>query len=130
MPAPPLDARRMRVTDDDRWDLLGARCPACGHTVHPVRVACVRCGRATEVVTLRPVGTVVASTVVHTTRPDVALRPPFGVALVRLVDGPVLAAPVREGEDPAHGDRVALAAFDVGEGDERRRALQVTVAGS
>jgi len=128
MVIPPLDRRRLRATADEGWELIGARCRSCRHTMHPVRPVCPRCGHGCEIVRLHPAGTVVAATVVRATRPDVLLRPPFGVVAVVLADGPVLTLPVAGSDRPTPGDRVDVEPFEVGDGDARWRALQARVA--
>lgn len=94
-----IDDRRLRCGDDQTWDLIGSSCPQCGSVYHPIRPYCRLCGAENVTRVLRPKGTVVATTTVRVTRPDVLLNPPYQVALVRLADGPLVRFPSRSLEE-------------------------------
>jgi uncharacterized OB-fold protein len=78
------------------WDaakdgrLVMQRCAACGHHQHYPRALCTSCA-STDLafVEVSGKGAVYSSTVVHRAAHP-ALEPPYVVALVRLVEGPVL----------------------------------------
>ncbi len=59
----------------------------------------------------RPVsgtGTLIAHTIVRVPTPGFALKPPYGVGIVKLDEGPRLIAPLEEGQRLRIGDRVRV----------------------
>lgn len=107
--------------------LVLQHCAACGGTQHPPRALCTRCG-ATDRLAWRDAsgfGTVDACTVVELA-PSPDFAPPYVVARVRLVEGPVLLSNVVD-SDPyllRIGDNVRLRWRDLPDG----RALPVFAA--
>jgi hypothetical protein len=90
----PNTGERVRL-DRDLGRLVGAECPNCHTTVWPARAVCYRCHFAP--MTIRPfavTGTVVSYTTVWVGRPGVP--PPFTLGQVKLDDGPLLLAHIRE----------------------------------
>lgn len=108
-----LDTRRLAVGGSGNWSLLGTRCPSCGTIAHPVRPRCLACGATATTVELRKHGTVLASTTVRVTRPDVLLKPPFQIVLARLDDGPVVTMPACDGRAFEYGEDIDVAALEL-----------------
>jgi hypothetical protein len=99
------------------WDATRERklvlqtCGACRSTQHYPRAVCIACGSPELAWSGTPgEGTVESFTVVHRS-PMPALKPPYAVALVRLVKGPVLLTNIVNcaPEDLRIGLRVAVA---------------------
>jgi uncharacterized protein len=90
---PPL-AERERI-DRGEGTLVGSRCHACGATSWPGRTGCHRCGQlAMEPAGFAPTGSLLTCTAVWIGRPG--LEPPYTLGQIKLDDGPLVFAHVRE----------------------------------
>lgn len=103
-----LDSRRMEISGDGSFRLIGIRCLSCGTVSHPARRLCPSCGGKAQATTLRAEGRVIAATVARTARPELLIRPPYQVVLARLADGPVLKLPSLEDTAFQAGDAIAV----------------------
>lgn len=102
MEAPPRYWRTQRA----RYRLEGVVCDNCRVTVFPPREVCAQCRRPFDrVQVLSGVGEVYSYAVVHQAPAEFADAVPYTVALVRLVEGPLLAAQLA---DIGPGDAVAI----------------------
>jgi rubredoxin-like zinc ribbon protein len=103
-----LDGRRMEITGDGAFALLGIRCLSCGARSHPARRHCPSCGGPAEVTQLSTAGEVIVATVAHTARAELLIQPPYQVVLVRLSDGPVLKLPSLASRPLRAGDAITV----------------------
>ncbi len=97
----------------DRGELIGTRCATCAQVYLPARLFCERCfAELSELVSIKPEGTIKSFTMVYVDRDHEPLRPPVGLALVQL-DGATtfLLHKLLNVMDPSQiaiGDRVTL----------------------
>jgi uncharacterized OB-fold protein len=103
-----LDRRRMEVTDDGSFRLLGIRCRSCGTLSHPVRRHCPACGGAAETIELATSGLVIAATTARTARAELLIEPPYQVVLAQLAGGPALKLPSLEDTTFGIGDPITI----------------------
>jgi uncharacterized OB-fold protein len=90
----PNTAERPRI-DIGSGTLVGSACPACGAMSWPARAVCYACHHAPmEIRTLRTTGTAISYTTVWIPRPGI--EPPFVLAQVKITDGPLVFAHLRE----------------------------------
>jgi len=90
----PGTASRPRL-DPDSGQLIGACCDACGAASWPARAVCHRCGAAPlRPTAFGPTGSLLTYTAVWVPRPR--LDPPYVLGQVKLADGPLIFAHVRE----------------------------------
>jgi uncharacterized OB-fold protein len=85
---------------DERYALKGVKCGNCGAVIFPSRTLCPQCRHA-SVGKLVPFklsgdGVVEAVTVVHAPPAGFELQAPYTMALVRLAEGPRIAAQVTD----------------------------------
>lgn len=107
-----IDPRRFRFQAQDVL-ILGLHCDSCGLLSHPATDLCPRCGQRTGEKAWPGYGKVVAQTVVHKARPDLALSAPFQIAAIQVQDGPRVFAPVAASHTVSSGDVVRIAPIEV-----------------
>ncbi|MCD6461652.1 MAG: Zn-ribbon domain-containing OB-fold protein [Thermoplasmata archaeon] len=95
-----------------RYSLMGSRCGNCGKIWFPTRDMCPDCHRKSlgkmEPYRLKPEGTIVTYTVIHTAQKGFEAMAPYVMAVVELDDGVRVTSQVIdcEPEDVAIGKRV------------------------
>lgn len=108
----------------ERGEITASRCRRCGRRSLPPRADCPACGDgAFELVPVDPRGSVLCATMIHALPAGFEDGGPFGLALVDLVEGGRLLAPLGESfgdELPPAGEPVRLVVRRSGEGEQPR----------
>ncbi len=93
-----------------RYALAGERCPACGVVIFPPRNVCPECSaEAKTVYKLSGKGTLYSFTLIMDAPAGFEEQAPYGLALVKLDEGPLITAQLTDIEDaPQIGMRVEM----------------------
>ena len=88
--------------------LMGSRCKRCSAQQLPPRATCPKCGsREVEWVSLIPVGTVAARTMIHAGPVAMAAKCTYTMGIVKLEAGPKITAFIEGGPDVNVGTKVS-----------------------
>ncbi|MFQ5341084.1 MAG: Zn-ribbon domain-containing OB-fold protein [Anaerolineae bacterium] len=107
----------MKLTPKTTRDLLGSRCPQCGHVAFPVESICSVCAHqgGGEPVELGPEGTLYTFTVVYAAAPGV--ETPYALGYVDFAAGARVFGRIVTGDNPVVGMRVRVVSDLSGDGD-------------
>ena len=85
----------------ERYKLLGNKCQTCNTYYFPPRVVCPKCRRKgkMEDVELNPEGKIVSYTLVNTAPSGFELNVPYVIALIRLIEGPMILGEVVDADE-------------------------------
>lgn len=108
---------------DQRYSLIGERCPHCDNKIFPPRDICNNCGeKAKELYQFSGKGEVYSSTVIYEAPSGYESFAPYQVALVKLDEGSMVTARLTDLPDPTKlveiGTRVVMVTRKIKEDGE------------
>lgn len=102
----------------NRYMLIGTRCAKCNENYFPPRLFCPECGNSCEEKMFSGEGSIESFTHIHAAPTGFENHVPYTVGLVRLNDGPVVAAQITGSKNIAIGAPVRAIFRRIGESTE------------